>query len=169
MLESRAAAEDTAVRRRRECAGCGRRFTTYERYERGPLFVRKRDGERQPFDRQKLLGGLLRAAHKRAVEVPEMEALVDRIAAEVEAGGGELAAERIGELALRGLRRLDLVAYIRFASVYKQFADVDEFESELARLESEPPLQDTALFDPSGGAGSVRSAREDAELPRKAV
>jgi transcriptional repressor NrdR len=156
------------MRRRRQCTGCGRRFTTYERYERGPLAVRKRDGSSQPFDSAKLLAGLLRAAHKRPVEVAEVEALVDRIEAEVEAAGGELDARRIGEHALRGLRRLDPVAYVRFASVYNDFGDLAEFEAELHRLEAEPPLQDTALFDFSeagDGASSVRRRRKDAQLP----
>ena len=110
--------------------------------------MRKRDGSRDPFDREKLLGGLLRAAHKRPVEPAGVEAVVDRIASEVEAAGGELDAARIGELALRGLRDLDRVAYVRFASVYRDFGDVEEFERELARLESEPPLSPAAV--PSG-------------------
>lgn len=169
VIDSRPASDGVAVRRRRECNACARRFTTYERYERGPLSVRKRSGEREPFDRAKLIGGLLRATHKRPIEVSEVEALVDGIAAEVEAAGGEIDAERIGELALRGLRHLDQVAYIRFASVYKQFGDVAEFESELARLESDPSAQETALFGGSGGAGSVRSDSKDQQLPRKAL
>jgi len=148
VLESRQASDGTAVRRRRACQDCGRRFTTFERYERGQLYVRKRDGSRDPFDREKLLGGLLRAAHKRPVEPAGVEAVVDRIASEVEAAGGELEAARIGELALRGLRDLDRVAYVRFASVYRDFGDVEEFERELARLESEPPLSPAAV--PSG-------------------
>lgn len=154
VLESRQAADGTAVRRRRECPACSRRFTTFERYERGPLYVRKRDGTREPFDREKLLGGLLRAAHKRPVESGAVESVVDRIASEVEAAGGELDATRIGELALRGLRDLDSVAYVRFASVYRDFDDVDAFERELDRLEREPSLGS------SGGPGSVRLASD---------
>jgi transcriptional repressor NrdR len=156
------------MRRRRECTECGRRFTTYERYERGPLSVRKRDGSSEAFDPGKLLGGLLRAAHKRPVQVAEVEAVVDRIEAEVEAAGGELDSRQIGELALRGLRRLDPVAYVRFASVYNDFADLAEFEAALHRLEAEPPLQETALFelgDAGDGAGSVRLERKDVQLP----
>jgi transcriptional repressor NrdR len=168
VLESRSAAEGAAMRRRRECSDCGRRFTTYERYERGPLSVRKRDGSSEEFDSQKLLGGLLRAAHKRPVQVPEVEAVVDRIEAQVEAAGGELDSRRIGELALRGLRHLDPVAYVRFASVYNDFGDLAEFEAELHRLEAEPPLQEAALFEVGEAGdrtGSVRLERKDAQLP----
>jgi transcriptional repressor NrdR len=166
VLESRQAGGGTALRRRRACSSCDKRFTTYERYERGPLFVCKRTGDRQPFDREKLLGGLLRAAHKRPVDPASMEALVDQIAAEAEAAGGELRTDRIGELALRGLRRLDPVAYIRFASVYNDFDDLDQFEAELHRLEAEPPFQSAALFQLDGDVTtrSIRSRSEDPEF-----
>lgn len=138
VVDSRLADPGDAVRRRRECAGCGSRFTTYERAEDVPLVVRKRDGRREQFDRQKLLGGLLRAATKRPVTVPELEAVADSIAAQVRRAGGETDAEGIGELALRGLISLDLVAAIRFASVYRNFEDLAQFEAELRRLGSEP-------------------------------
>ena len=141
VVDSRLADPGDAVRRRRQCLACERRFTTYERYDQGPLYVRKRNGSRQPFDRAKLLAGLERAAIKRPVEREQLEAVVDRIVAELRAEGGTPAVERVGELALRGLRGLDSVAYVRFASVYRKFTDLAEFESELARLESEPPLQ----------------------------
>jgi transcriptional repressor NrdR len=114
VLESRRAEEGASVRRRRQCPSCGHRFTTYERYEKA-LFVRKRDGERQPFDRAKLLGALARAAHKRPVAEADIEGLVDRIESELEGGGGELPAQRIGEMCLEGLRRLDRGAYLQFA------------------------------------------------------
>ena len=141
-----------AIRRRRHCRACDRRFTTYERYDEGPLYLRKRDGSRQPFDRGKLLAGLERAAIKRPVGREQLEALMDRIVAELRAEGGMPAAEHVGELALRGLKQLDRVAYVRFASVYRQFADVEQFEAELERLEAEPPLQREHLFDaPVGG------------------
>ncbi len=103
------------MRRRRECSGCGRRFTTYEHREREPLFVRKRSGKRQPFDRTKLRAALLHAAHKRPVSSADVERLVERIESAVNDGGGELAAERIGELCLDGLRQLDTGAYLQFA------------------------------------------------------
>jgi transcriptional repressor NrdR len=138
VVDSRLTEPGDAVRRRRECADCGARFTTYERAEALTLVVRKRDGRRETFDRQKLLGGLLRAAAKRPVQVPELEAIIDSIAAEVRRNGGELDSVRIGELALRGLVSVDRVAAMLFASVYRSFEDLDEFEAELRRLESEP-------------------------------
>ena len=137
VLESRPAEGGTAVRRRRECDRCGRRFTTYERLERGQLFVRKRNGRRQPFDRAKLRFGLGRAAHKRPVRAAQIDAIVGRIEDEVDRAGGELPADRIGELCLDGLRELDRVSYLQFASVYKQLADLDEVRAELASLAAE--------------------------------
>lgn len=137
-MDSRLCEPGDAIRRRRECAGCGERFTTYERVEGIALTVRKRDGRAEPFDRDKLLGGLLRAATKRPLQVPELEALADSIAAAVRSQGGEAEVEFVGELALRGLISLDRVAAIRFASVYRRFEDLAEFEAELRRLEAEP-------------------------------
>src|SRR5213083_2210203 len=116
--------EQDAVRRRRRCRACDRRFTTYERYDEGPLYIRKRGGRREPFDRAKLLAGLERAAIKRPVERDQIEAIVDRIVAELPARGGAPESELVGELALRGLRELDAVAYVRFASVYRKFEDL---------------------------------------------
>jgi transcriptional repressor NrdR len=168
VVDSRLAEVRDSVRRRRRCRACDRRFTTYERYEEGPLYIRKRDGSRQPFDRRKLLAGLERAAIKRPIEREQLEALVDRIVVGLRAEGDAAGAERVGELALRGLKELDRVAYVRFASVYRQFTDVDEFEAELARLEVEPPLQREHLFDfgePLSRASSVRSRGQAAELP----
>jgi len=156
------------VRRRRQCSSCGHRFTTFERYERGPLFVRKRGGERQPFDRVKLRGGLARAAHKRPVPPAEIDAIVIAIEAEAERSGGELPAQRIGELCLNGLRAADRVAYLQFAAVYKQL-DVDEVRAELGQLDREPgPSQEDSLFDRapeiagSEQSGSVRPASDPA-------
>jgi transcriptional repressor NrdR len=171
VVDSRLSESRDAIRRRRRCRVCDRRFTTYERYDEGPLYLRKRDGSRQPFDRRKLLAGLERAAIKRPVEQAQLEALVDQIVAELRAEGGIPDAERVGELALRGLRSLDRVAYVRFASVYKKFEDVDEFEAELKRLESEPPLQREHLFElaPHRKAGSVRVESQAVELPPEPV
>ena len=140
VVDSRLAEPGDSVRRRRECAGCGARFTTYERVEGVSLGVRKRDGRLEAYDRQKLLGGLLRAATKRPVSVPELEAVAGGIEAQLRREGGEMAAERIGELALRALIGLDRVAAIRFASVYRNFDGLDDFESELRRLEAQPPV-----------------------------
>src|SRR5919198_279484 len=168
VIDSRLTEARDAVRRGRRCRACDRRFTTYERYDAGPLYVRKRDGSRQPFDRAKLLAGLERAAIKRPVEPEQLEALVDRIVAELRAEGGTPDAERVGELALRGLKELDRVAYVRFASVYRKFEDVGEFESELARLDAEPPLQREHLFEPPRPDGSVRRRDQAMELPPEA-
>ena len=169
VVDSRLSEAGDAVRRRRRCRVCDRRFTTYERYDQGPLYIRKRNGGREPFDRAKLLAGLERAAIKRPIERDQLEAVVDRIVAELRARGGAPAADEVGELALRGLRRLDSVAYVRFASVYRKFEDIAEFEAELERLETEPPLQDEHLFEvPTGsvsGPGSVRSRGHTTRLP----
>lgn len=153
VLESRSTADGAAVRRRRRCANCGRRLTTYERRDLDRLFVTKRSGERERFDRVKLRAGLLRAAHKRPVDPAAIDRLVDRIESAVERAGGDLPAQRIGEFCLAGLEQLDGLSYLQFASVYKQLADVDDVQAELARLAAFPP--------PS----SVRRAGEDAVLP----
>lgn len=141
VVESRVPDTKDAIRRRRECLGCGRRFTTYERVEEMALVVVKSSGERQPFDRTKLLEGLQRACHKRPVATTQLEALVRDIEAELRNRlRQEVRSSHIGDLALRRLKEIDAVAYVRFASVYRAFADVEEFEEELARLEREPPL-----------------------------
>jgi len=170
VVDSRLSDPGDAVRRRRACRSCERRFTTYERYDEGPLYIRKRGGRREPFERAKVLAGLERAAIKRPVEREQLEALVDRIVAELRAGGGTPGAEQVGELALRGLRELDPVAYVRFASVYRKFEDLTEFERELERLDSEPPLQRESLFEsahdsPPRRGGSVRTRGQATRLP----
>jgi len=121
------------VRRRRRCSRCEHRFTTYERCEAQALFVRKRDGSRQPFDRVKLRGGLERASHKRPVRPEAIDALVNRIETAAVRAGGEITAARIGEMCLAGLRRIDQVAYLQFAAVYRQL-DVNDVQAELDRL-----------------------------------
>jgi transcriptional repressor NrdR len=148
VLESRRADDGAAVRRRRECSSCGHRFTTYERGEREPIFVRKRDGARQRFDRTKLRAALLRATHKRQVSAADVEALVDRVELAIEAADGELTAERIGELCLQGLRDLDWGAYLQF----------------LGTLPS--PNADFAAAELGG---SVRPARESSSFPARAA
>lgn len=141
VVESRVADTKDAIRRRRECQSCGRRFTTYERCEEMPLVVVKSSGERQSFDRSKLLEGLQRACHKRQVTTASLDLAVRDIEAELRNRlRQEVSSPQIGELALRRLKEIDPVAYVRFASVYRKFEDVDEFEDELARLEREPPL-----------------------------
>jgi transcriptional repressor NrdR len=136
VLESRMSDAGEAIRRRRECLDCHARFTTFERFEQSVLWVVKRDGGRQPFDRAKLLRGLERACVKRPVALESIE----RIVAAVEAGfrgdgRAEIPSRAIGEAALRHLRALDGVAYIRFASVYRSFETPDEFQRELESLE----------------------------------
>ena len=121
------------MRRRRQCSGCEHRFTTYERCDTQALFVRKRDGSRQPFDRLKLRGGLERASHKRPVRPEAIDALVNRIETAAVRAGGEITAARIGEMCLSGLRRIDQVAYLQFAAVYRQL-DVKDVQAELDRL-----------------------------------
>jgi transcriptional repressor NrdR len=141
VVESRVPEAKDAIRRRRECLSCGRRFTSYERVEEMPLMVVKTSGERQPFDSSKLLQGLQRACHKRQVPTTQLELAVQDIEAALRNRlRHEVRSAQIGELALRRLKEIDPVAYVRFASVYRQFSDTEEFEEELSRLEREPPL-----------------------------
>jgi transcriptional repressor NrdR len=136
VLESRLADGREAVRRRRECLHCGGRFTTFERIEESPLWVTKRDGIRQPFERAKLLRGLERACAKRPVALDTIEAVAASVEAELRSElCREVPSERIGEAALRHLRVIDGVAYVRFASVYRKFEDASEFQRELDQLD----------------------------------
>jgi transcriptional repressor NrdR len=136
VIDSRATDDDEAIRRRRECLGCGQRFTTYERREETPLMVVKKGGVREPFDRDKLLRGLARATAKREISMGQIEALVDDLEAELRNDFHyEVLSHQVGEMVLRRLRDLDKVAYVRFASVYREFQDVDEFLEELNRLQ----------------------------------
>jgi transcriptional repressor NrdR len=138
--------DPSQVRRRRECEGCGQRFTTYERVEAAPIAVLKRDGRREQFDRQKLLRGLVRAANKRPVSEDQLEQLADSIAARVRRGGrAEVDASALGDLSLRGLAELDPVTGLLFASVYRNFRDLSELEAELQRIRSEPVAGDDQL------------------------
>lgn len=135
VVDSRLTDEGSAVRRRRECPRCGRRFTTYERVEEGPLLVVKKDGRREPFSRQKVLAGVMKACEKRPIPVAAMEELVDRVERAVRAQGEpEVSSRFIGELVMDELRRLDAVAYVRFASVYREFQDVTGFVAEIEQL-----------------------------------
>jgi transcriptional repressor NrdR len=138
VLESRDTDGGEAIRRRRECLACRARFTTFERVELSPLWVVKRDGSRQPFDQAKLLRGLERACVKRPVALEAVERIVAAVEAGFRSDGlSEVASEAIGEAALRHLRELDGVAYIRFASVYRSFETPDEFHDELESLDAE--------------------------------
>lgn len=136
VLDSRLTEAGDVIRRRRECLECAHRFTTYERVEEIPLTVVKKTGEREPFDRNKLLNGLLRATVKRHVPRQKVEKLVDDIEMELRNNSKfEIHANEIGEMTLERLRNLDKVAYIRFASVYREFQDLDEFTDELKKLQ----------------------------------
>jgi transcriptional repressor NrdR len=135
VVDSRPSDEGSAVRRRRECLECGRRFTTYERYEEMPVLVRKRSGIIEPFDRDKLLGGIERAIAGRSVAEGAAEAITDDIEERVRAQGREVGSEFIGLAVLEHLRALDPVSYLRFASVYKGFEDVGDFEREFIELQ----------------------------------
>ena len=135
VIDSRLSEGKDAIRRRRECISCGKRFTTYERREPLRLMVIKRDGTREPFDRTKLRAGLAKACAKRPVPEEEIEYMVEEIEAELrERRRHEVTSRRLGDMALVRLRKLDMVAYLRFASVYRQYTDVDQFRSELMRL-----------------------------------
>lgn len=130
--------EGNAIRRRRECIRCGTRFTTYERYEEVPLIVIKKNGSKETFDRQKLMRGLVNATIKRGVDVGAIHELIDTIVSEIrDAGKNEIHSNELGALVLKHLRNLDKVAYIRFASVYREFKDLDEFSAELRSLSHE--------------------------------
>jgi len=135
VVDSREAQDGLATRRRRECLGCGRRFTTYERIDEILPAVVKKDGRREPFDRKKILEGLTRACQKRPVSAERIQALVTAVERDLqELGEKEIRTSVIGEAVMRRLRELDEVAYVRFASVYRAFRDVGEFMTELAGL-----------------------------------
>src|SRR5438552_3089865 len=135
VIDSREGRTGDTIRRRRECLKCERRFTTYERIDEIPYMVIKKDGRRERFERQKILQGLLKACEKRPVATPKLEAIVDEIEGVVhEATERELTTTEIGEMIMHRLKKLDKVAYVRFASVYMDFKDVQEFMSELKNL-----------------------------------
>lgn len=135
VIDSRAVTEGTSIRRRRECLGCLRRFTTYEVIEKTPLMVIKKDGRREMFDRPKLLKGLLKSCEKRPIPLSTIEALADRIEKELcNTMEREITTQQIGETVMKYLKDIDQVAYVRFASVYRQFADINNFMQELEML-----------------------------------
>lgn len=134
VVDSRLADDGVAIRRRRECLACSRRFTTFERLEEAPFVVVKRSGHREPFDRAKIVEGLRAAAKNRPVSDDELEALAADTEEAVRLEGPEVTSEQVGRAVLDGLRRVDEVAYLRFASVYKGFEDVGDFEREVGLL-----------------------------------
>ncbi len=138
VVDSRMAKEGEVIRRRRECLACKRRYTTYERIEENLPMVVKKDGRREPFDRTKILAGLKKACEKRPISIATIEAVTDRIEKRIqELGETELASRAIGEEVMRELHQLDQVAYVRFASVYREFKDIDQFMDELKVLARE--------------------------------
>jgi transcriptional repressor NrdR len=135
VVDSRESKEGEVIRRRRECLTCKRRFTSYERIDEIPYMVVKKDGRRERFERQKLVAGLLKACEKRPVRVAALEAIADKVEAALqEKPEREIGTEEIGAYVMRELRHLDQVAFVRFASVYRNFRDVDEFKHELNEL-----------------------------------
>lgn len=135
VLDSRSTEEGSSIRRRRECTKCNRRFTTYERLDQVPFMVVKKDGRRESFDRNKILNGVVRACEKRPISLNEIETVIDNIEKEIRnTTEREIKANVIGELVMERLKELDEVAYVRFASVYRQFKDTHSFLDELQEL-----------------------------------
>ena len=134
-IDSRPADENMSIRRRRQCDKCQKRFTTYEKVEAIPLVVIKKDQTREPYDRTKIEKGVFRSCHKRPISVPQMNHLVDQVEAKVSSKEErEIPSSYIGELVMRYLEELDAVAYVRFASIYREFKDVDTFMEELKKI-----------------------------------
>jgi transcriptional repressor NrdR len=140
--DSRPSEDNTAIRRRRVCPDCGGRFTTFERVQLRELTVVKRNGRRVPFDRDKLMRSVQVALRKRAVEPDRVERLINGIVRRLESSGeSDIPSERIGQMVMEGLRSLDEVAYVRFASVYRNFRDTEDFKVVLGELSGEPPAK----------------------------
>lgn len=138
VIDSRPTDEGTAIRRRRECINCLKRFTTYEKVESLPLMVIKKDKTRQSFDREKLLNGLLRACEKRPISINDLEKLVEEVESQIyNSLQREITTREIGEMVMARLKDMDEVAYVRFASVYRQFKDINTFMDELRKLLNE--------------------------------
>lgn len=135
VIDSRPTDEGATIRRRRECLSCHKRYTTYEKVENLPIMVIKKDGSRQPYDREKVRKGILRACEKRSVSINQIENILDVIESQISNSlEREVTSEFIGELVMEKLRELDEVAYVRFASVYRQFKDINTFMNELNKL-----------------------------------
>ncbi len=135
VIDSRPTDENQTIRRRRECLKCGTRFTTYERIERSPLIVVKKDGTRQRFDRSKILNGMIKSCEKRPVSLSTLENAVDDIEKDIlNTLNQEVSTEEIGEMVMEKLKEIDEISYVRFASVYKEFKDIDTFLNELENI-----------------------------------
>jgi len=138
VIDSRPAEEGSSIRRRRECLACSKRFTTYEIVERLPLVVVKKDGSRQSFDKVKLINGMVRACEKRPVTLSQLEGIADEIEQELQSGlEREVSTVEIGEMVMERMKSIDEVAYVRFASVYRSFKDINTFMDELTKLLSD--------------------------------
>ena len=138
VIDSRPTEEGNSIRRRRECVGCGRRFTTYEKIEQLPLMVVKRDGRREPFDATKIKGGILHACEKLPVSMQQIDAMTARIEQSAYAAmEGEIPSQRIGDMVMTELKAINDVAYVRFAAVYRKFTDLGTFMDELQKLVNE--------------------------------
>ncbi len=145
VIETRDVGDD-AIRRRRMCLKCERRFTTYERVERMDIYVIKKDGRRERFDREKVRRGIMKACEKRPISIEVIDRIVEEVESEVRKSDSvEVSSREIGEIVMRKLRELDHVAYIRFASVYKEFKDVDSFTREIMLLKKETKPPDTMM------------------------
>ena len=135
VIDSRSADDDRTIRRRRECIGCGRRFTTYETIEVAPILVVKSDGNRQAFDKGKVKRGIIKACEKRPVPIEKIDALTEEIAKRIyNSMEQEISSKAIGEMVMEGLKKLDEVAYVRYASVYRSFKDISSFMAELQSM-----------------------------------
>ncbi len=145
VVDSRESKEGEVIRRRRECLGCGKRFTSYERIDQIPHMVVKKDGRRERFDREKVLAGLLKACEKRPVPIKSLELIADRVESMVqESPDREVPTTEVGEFLMNSLRDLDKVAFVRFASVYRDFKDVDQFMATLKGLLERPRSSPTS-------------------------
>jgi len=140
VIDSRESSDGMIVRRRRECPKCKKRFTTYERIETN-IIVIKKDGRRESFDRQKIMNGIVKACEKRSISIEKIEKIVDDIESILRLKGKEISSKEIGKIVMRKLKKLDKVAYIRFASVYKEFKDVEDFKKEFLKLKSKKNIQ----------------------------
>lgn len=138
VIDSRPTDDGNSIRRRRECTGCGRRFTTYEKVELTPLYVVKRDGRREIFDSQKIKTGILRASNQLPISMQQIDDIVTRVEQQAYSTiDGEIATEKIGDLVMAELKQLNDVAYVRFAAVYRKFTDLETFMQELQKLVNE--------------------------------
>ena len=161
VINSRTAADGTCVKRRRECSRCGRRYTTYERLEESVLRVIKKDGSREDFSRQKLLTGLLKACYKRPVSTDQLKEVIDDVERQLhQRYEREVPSNNIGNTVMRKLRELDQVAYIRFASVYREFKDVSDFVQE-----ADTVIRETSISQNAGGGTDGAAAEEALHSP----